>query len=108
MVEAGSASMPMVAALLACAMGAVLGLRFKVTVLFPATVVVTLVALIMSINTPTGRTVLSIILAMLMLQLGFLAGAAARCWLLRHYRSDPARTDGNTRESPHPARGPIA
>jgi hypothetical protein len=100
--------MPTVAALLACAIGAVLGLKFKVTVLFPATIVVMLLALITGINTPTGRTVLSVILAILMLQLGFLAGAAVRCWLLRHYRSDPVRTDGNTRESPHPARGPIA
>jgi hypothetical protein len=90
--------MAMVAALLACAMGAVLGLRFKITVLFPATVVVTLVALIMSINTLTGRTVFSIILAMLMLQLGFVAGAAARCWLLRHRGG--ARGSGNFAASP--------
>jgi hypothetical protein len=104
----GSVSMPMVAALLACAMGAVLGLRFKFTVLFPATVVVVLAALIAGIDAPTGRTVLAIVLSVLTLQLGFLAGAAAHCWLLRYYRRDPVRTDETTRESAHPARGPVA
>jgi hypothetical protein len=101
-------SMPMVAALLACAMGAVLGLRFKFTVLFPATVVVVLAALIAGIDAPTGRTVLAIVLSVLTLQLGFLAGAAAHGWLLRYYRPDPAGTDETTREPAHPARGPIA
>ena len=101
--------MPMLAALLACAIGAVLGLRFKVAILFPATIVIVLVALITSIGAETGSTFLTIILAMLMLQLGYLGGAVAHSfWLFRRYPSDPAGAGENLRESPRPARGPIA
>ena len=98
--------MPMVAALLACAIGAVLGWRFKFTVLFPATVVVVLVALITGIGASIGRNLFAMILATSTLQFGFLAGAAAQHWLRRH-RSDPLRTDESTRESPRPAQGPV-
>lgn len=96
--------MPMLDAVLAGAIGAMLGIRFKVTVLFPATIVVALVALITGANAPTGRTVLAIFLAMSTLQVGYLGGAGAQhCWSLRHHRAAE-----NSRESPRPARGPVA
>jgi hypothetical protein len=100
--------MPMIAALLACAIGAALGLRFKFTILFPATVVVALVAMITSVDASTWRTVLAIIIAAVTLQLGFLAGAAAHCWFLGQNRSNPVRSDEDTRKAaPRAARGPI-
>jgi uncharacterized membrane protein YqjE len=99
--------MPIMSALLACAIGAALGLRFKFAILFPATVVVALIALITAVDAPTWRIVLSIVLAAVTLQLGFLGGAAAQCWLLGHNRSDPARADQDATKAARPARGPM-
>ena len=102
--------MATVSAFLACAIGAALGLRFKFAVLFPASIVVALVALIADSNSPVGHTLLLIVVNVLTLQLGFLAGAATNYWLLHrhyHHRSNPVRTDKNSGESPHPAQGPI-
>jgi hypothetical protein len=99
--------MPIMSALLACAIGAVLGLRFKFSILFPATVVVALIALIMAVDAPTWRIVLSIVLAALTLQLGFLGGATAHCWIVGHNRADSARADQNPTKTARPARGPM-
>jgi uncharacterized membrane protein YqjE len=99
--------MPITSAVLACAIGAVLGLRFKFAILFPATVVVALIALITAVDAPTWRIVVSIVLAAVTLQLGFLGGAAAHSWLLGHHRSNPARADEDATKTARPARGPM-
>ena len=100
--------MPMLAALLACIIGAALGLRFKFTVLFPATVVVVLLAMITGVGAPPARIVLAVILAMFTLQLGFLGGSAAHYYWLFGRHLDTVRADKSSRESPRPAQGPVA